>query len=226
MARTASTVFGFERVFPECGHSTAEFCLLLDLCVIGPCVEHIAFLRWSTSEMPCYFASAIFSIRTAQALNSGIAATGSRALLVSDVCCTFHVVERDEDNTFLDVLCDPCTNLDLSSAGDGLDHLLVLDTECLCILRVDLDPAGWLLALETLRAAGHGTGVPLPDAAPGGQDERVVLVRDFCRGFPLDRGEDAQSVRVGELLLVQDRCSRVLAVGQGQWSASGFSSRA
>ena len=119
-------------------------------------------------------------------------------------------MERDEDFPFLDVGGDPCTNLDLSAAGDGLDHFLVLDTHCFCIFGVDLDPAGGLFAFETLGAAGHGTGVPLPDTSAGGQDQRVVLVRDFCRGFPLNRGEDAQSVRVGELLLVQDRCSRVL----------------
>ena len=123
---------------------------------------------------------------------------------------TFHVVERDEGYTFLDVWCDPCTDLDLSSAGDGLDRLLVLDVEGFCILRVDLDPAGWLLALEVLGTAGHGTGVPLPDTAAGGEDQRIVFVRNFGRVFELDRGEDTQSVRVGELLLVQDGCSRVL----------------
>ena len=126
------------------------------------------------------------------------------------VGCTFHVVERDEGYTFLDVGGDPCTYLDLSTAGDGLDHLLVLDAECLCILGIDLDPAGRLLAFEVLGAAGHGTGVPLPDTAAGGEDERIVLVRNFSRVFELDWGEDAQSVRVGELLLVQDRGSRVL----------------
>ena len=131
-------------------------------------------------------------------------------------------MERDEDYTFLDVGGDPGTDLDLASAGDGLDHLLVLDTQCFCILGVDLDPAGGFFAFETLGAAGHGTGVPLPDAAPGGQDQRVVLVRDFCRGFPLDRGEDAQSVRVGELLLVQDRGSRVLCGRAGPVQGFGL----
>ena len=126
------------------------------------------------------------------------------------VGCTFHVVERDEDHTFLDTGGDACTYLDLPSAGDGLYHLLVLDTECFCILGVDLDPAGGLFALETVGAAGHGTRVPLPDAAAGGQDQRVVLVRNFSRVFELDGRKDAQSVRVGKLLLVQDRGSRVL----------------
>ena len=39
----------FKCVFPECGHRTAEFSLLLDICVVGPCVEHIAFLCHVTS---------------------------------------------------------------------------------------------------------------------------------------------------------------------------------
>ena len=58
------------------------------------------------------------------------------------VGCTFRVVERDEDYTFLDVGGDPGTYLDLPSAGDGLDHLFVLDIEGFCILGVDLYPAG------------------------------------------------------------------------------------
>src|SRR5512137_216422 len=73
------------------------------------------------------------------------------------VGCTFRVVERDEGYTFLDAGSDAGTDLYLPSAGDGLDHLLVLYVEGFCILRVDLDPAGRLLALETLRTACHGT---------------------------------------------------------------------
>src|SRR5512137_1110367 len=137
------------------------------------------------------------------------------------VGCTFRVVERDEGYTFLDVGGDPCTELDLSAAGDSLDNFLVLDVEGFCILGVHLDPAGRFFALETLGAASHGTSVPLPDTAPGGEDERVVLIRHFSRVLELDRGEDTQSVRVGELLLVQDRCPRVLGCRarpvQGFW---------
>ena len=92
-------------------------------------------------------------------------------------------MERDEDYTFLDTRSDACTYLDLPSAGDGLDHLLVLDIEGFCILRVDLNPAGGLFAFKTLGAAGHRAGVPLPDTATGGQDQRVVLIRHFEPGI-------------------------------------------
>src|SRR5208337_3454014 len=64
------------------------------------------------------------------------------------VCCAFHKVERDEDLPSLYAFRYPCAKGNLPSAGDRLDHLLVLDTPFLCVLGVDLDPAGRFLALK------------------------------------------------------------------------------
>jgi len=51
--------------------------------------------------------------------------------------------------------------------------------------------------------------VPVPDTPAGGEDERVFGVRDLRGRFPFDGEELAEAIGVGELLLMEDRGSRV-----------------
>src|SRR5512139_758220 len=113
-----------------------------------------------------------------------------KSVVGEDVCRTFSEVEGNEDLALLDIIGDLGGDLDLSAAGDGLDLLAVGDPERLGVIGADLDPSGGGLALEVLGAPGHRTGVELPEAAAGGEDERVLGVRDFGRVLELDGRQD------------------------------------
>src|SRR5208337_332602 len=65
-----------------------------------------------------------------------------------DVCRTFNEMERHKDDTALDPWGDPGRYLDFAPAGHCPDHFLVPYAKFLCLVRIDLDPAGRFLAFE------------------------------------------------------------------------------
>jgi len=158
------------------------------------------------------------STRTAQCLSSGCREDGSSAPIVSSFTPRRPSPPRNRAPQCMARKTTPCSisgigvglHVQVSAAGSDLEQLGLLQPKPRQIVGMDHQPRLRLVREEARDGSRAAHGVPLVAQAPGGEAQRIALVRLFGHGFVWSRHEACAARRRGEYpVLVEPLQARI-----------------